>query len=94
MIRLLSNASATGADIDINRGGAYLWRASGTFGGATINLQTIGANGSSWETVSGVSFTAAGQYQVLIAAGTKVRAQVSGGSPSGLYADLGFLGVS
>lgn len=82
---LLSNASSTGSAF-VWRGGRGHFAASGTFGGATVKLQFLGPDGSTW--------IDAGTYTTLTAAGAgnfdlpegQIRAAVSGGSPSGIYA--------
>lgn len=83
-IDLLSNGSATSAGM-LWTGGRGTFMASGTFGGATISLQFLAPNGTTW--------LDAGTYTTLTAAGAgnfdlpqcKVRASVSGGTPSALY---------
>jgi hypothetical protein len=84
-VDLLSNASATGSDVTWP-GGRGSFIVAGTFGGATVKLQLLGPDGS--------TYIDAGSYTTLTAAGIgnfdlpqgKIRANVSGGSPSGLYA--------
>jgi len=87
---LLSNASATGSAVEWP-GGAGVFHASGTFSGATIKLQWS-PNNSTWFDVdrSGdtyVTFTAAGLGAFELPAGY-VRAVVTGGPPSAMYADV------
>jgi hypothetical protein len=93
---LLSNASATGAAVNI-RGGQYTFSAEGTIGGATIALQVQSPNGT-WETVSVFSNSAASTTTLPYAltgidlpAGA-VRVSVTGGTPSALFAYLVGLG--
>lgn len=92
MPQLLNNATATGDQVTINSGGMYIWRVSGTFKETTVTLQEIGPNGSSWQDIASGELTAAGTLSFLIGAGTTVRAEVAGGSPSALYSDLTFAG--
>ncbi len=93
---LLSNASTTGAAVNI-RGGQYSLTADGTAGGATIALQIQTPNGT-WSTVtifnnSPVSTTNLPYDQTAIdlPAGA-VRCALTGGAPSGINASLVGLG--
>lgn len=82
---LLDNASATGSAVEW-AGGPGVFRCAGTFGGATVTLQFLNANASTW--------TAVGDDTTLTAAGAgyftlppcQIRALVAGGTPSALYA--------
>ncbi len=84
-LELLSNASATGSGKVWNGGeGAFL--VAGTFGGATVTLQILGPDGSTWLDVgTDAALTAAGAVGFSLPPGT-IRAEVDGGTPSGLYA--------
>jgi hypothetical protein len=84
-VTLLSNASATGQNVQL-AGGQYVWAVQGTFGGATVTLQALGPDGSTFMDVT--PLTVAGSAIVRVGAGTVVRAAVSGGAPSGLYSDI------
>ncbi len=83
---LLSNASATGAAQTDVAGGAYIWTVQGTFGGATVKLQTLGPDGTNWLDVA--SLTTAGSTGVVVGEAAAVRASVSGGTPAALYSTL------
>ena len=86
---LLADASATGQNVQWPGGRGTFSVPTGTFGGATVSLQ--------WSP-DGANFLAADQggttYVTLTAAGAggfelppgAIRADVSGGTPSGLYA--------
>lgn len=84
-VELLSNASATGSGKNWPGGeGAFL--VAGTFGGATVTLQVLGPDGSTWLDVGAdAALTAAGAVGFTLPPGT-IRAAVASGSPSGLYA--------
>jgi hypothetical protein len=82
-VTLLSNASATGDPTEPLTGGTYLWQYQGTFGGATLTLQSLGPDGSTYQTVT--SATAAGQSTILVGQGDILRVTVTGGTPSALY---------
>ena len=85
MPRLLSNASATGSAASWP-GGYGVFSAAGTFGGATVTLQFLGPDGSTWIAVGvDTTITSAGGGVFALPPG-QIRAAVSGGSPSGLYA--------
>lgn len=85
MLELLINASATGSAI-FWPGGTGTFSVAGTFGGATVTLQFLGPDGSTWIAAgSDTTLTAAGGGNFTLASGN-IRVSVSGGSPSGLYA--------
>jgi len=82
---LLSNASATGSGVAWP-GGIGAFQALGTFGGATVKLQALLVDGSTWSDVGvDVTLTAAGMGGFLLPP-CLIRAAVSGGAPSALYA--------
>lgn len=76
---LLTNANTTGPTVSNIRGANYIWRVSGTFGGATATLQILDLDGSTWVNVrnqantADVSFTASGSTNVSIGQGASVR---------------------
>jgi hypothetical protein len=82
---LLSNASATGSRV-IWPGGPGVFKVVGTFGGATVSLEFLGPDGSTWVAMGAdTTLTAAGGAQFTNDPGP-IRASVTGGTPSGLYA--------
>lgn len=89
-LTLLNNASATGAAVTW-AGGRGQFKALGTFAGATVTLQVLGPDGTTWQAV--------GEEATLDAAGLanfdcppgQLRAAVTGGTPSGLYAEVASL---
>lgn len=84
-MNLLSNASATGSPTTWS-GGLGIFAAVGTFGGATVTLQFLGPDGSTWVAMGAdTTLSAAGGALFTFSPG-KIRAAVSGGAPSGLYA--------
>lgn len=84
-IDLLDNASATGGQKTWDGGeGAFL--VAGTLGGATVTLQILGPDGTTWMDVGeDAALTAAGAVGFSLPPG-QIRAKVASGSPSGLYA--------
>ncbi len=84
-VELLSNASSTGAGRTWNGGqGAFL--VAGSLGGATVKLQILGPDGATWLDVGAdAALDAAGAAGFALPPG-QIRAAVSGGSPTGLYA--------
>jgi len=85
MPQLLSNASATGSAAQWG-GGAGVFSACGTFSGATVTLQFLGPDGSTWVAVgSDTTLTANGGGGFVLPPG-QIRAAISGGPPSGMYA--------
>lgn len=86
-IRLLNNASATGSAFAW-RGGRGQFSVVGTFSGATVTLQILGPDGSTWQSMgTDAALTAAGVVNFDAPAGS-IRAAVASGSPSGLYAEV------
>ena len=90
MPQLLSNESATGSSAQWG-GGTGVFTACGTFSGATVSLQFLGPDGSTWiDAGSDTTLTANGGGGFALPA-SKIRAYVSGGSPSSLYAQAEIL---
>jgi hypothetical protein len=82
---LISNGSATGSSV-IWRGGKGTFIVTGTFGGATVTLQFLGIDDTTWVDVGAeAALTADGIVGFELAAGM-IRAEVVGGTPSALYA--------
>jgi len=91
---LLRNASATGSPVTGVRGGDYIWRVSGTFGGGTATLQTLDLDGTTWVNVrntantADVTATAASSVGVGIGQGATVRVLISGATGASLNSSL------
>lgn len=94
-VELLSNASATGEWVAWP-GGRGVFSVDGTFGSASVYLNYRSPDGSSGiraqvlasdGTLTAVALTAEGGFIVDLPPG-QVRAEVSGGTPSALYARL------
>jgi hypothetical protein len=84
---MLSNASATGATTKW-AGGNGVFVAAGNFGGASVSLQFLGPDGVTWLPMgTNTTLTAAGGG-VFSCHEVDIRAAVSGGTPSGLYAQV------
>lgn len=83
-LTLLSNASATGSQVDWP-GGTGAFYCEGTFGGATVTLQTLSPNGTLMTVGTDVTFTANGVGGFSLPAG-KLQATITGGPPSAMYA--------
>lgn len=84
---LLSNASATGSAASV-RGGLHAFAVDGTFSGATVKLQLLSPDGVSFIDVPDASFTVEGVIGVELPGGSTVKAVITGGPPSGIYATL------
>jgi hypothetical protein len=84
--KVFTTISATTAAFPLT-GGKYAASATATFGGGSVKLQTLLADGSTWQSVSSVTdFTAAGfgtvdlppgQYRFTIATATAVFCAVT-----------------
>lgn len=84
---LLNNAAATGAAAKWPGGTGTLY-CRGTFGGATVTLETNlnrGSGAAVWGPVAGVSLTADGAIGFALPPGD-IRVAVAGGAPSALFA--------
>ena len=92
---LLSSASASGMAVGPIKGGRYLWRVEGTFGGAVVTLQYRSIDQSMWfdmlesDGTIPISMSAPGSNDVNIAEGTVIRAKVAGGSGVSLHSVIG-----
>ena len=85
MPALLTNASATGSAVQWG-GGWGVFEVAGTFSGATVTLQRLGPDGTTWYAVgSSTTLTSAGGAAFLMPPG-QIRALVASGTPSGLFA--------
>lgn len=85
-VDLLVNANATGPTLYWASGKGVL-SVVGTFGGATLQLDMLGPNGSTFIAVPTASFTAAGAIVVELPP-SRLRMTVTGGTPSALFASL------
>lgn len=82
---LLTNASATGS-ATAWPGGKGTFQLVGTVGGATITLQALGPDGSTWQAVSSATTLTATGLANFELGPASIRALVASGTPSGLYA--------
>lgn len=88
----LSNAAASSAAFPL-KGGNYVFSAVATFGGGTVKLEMLAADGSSFLVVQNIAGTAAslnaagticglvlpaGMYKIVVATATAVYANVAG----------------
>ncbi|MEY2875308.1 MAG: hypothetical protein RLZZ373_2679 [Pseudomonadota bacterium] len=83
MPTLLNNEAATGSAVQWD-GGRGVFSLAGTVGGATITLQYLGPDATTYLTAA-TALTAVGLVAFELPPG-RIRALVAGGSPSGLYA--------
>jgi hypothetical protein len=90
-ITLLSAASATGSAVSLQLGGEYCFDAAGTFGGCTVGLQMLGADGTTWLSIrdadGAIGLTEARAVFVTLPAGS-YRATITGGSGVSMNARL------
>jgi hypothetical protein len=91
---LLTAASTTGSPVSGIRGGDYIWRVSGTFGGGTATLQTLDLDGTTWVNVrnaantADVTATSATSVGVGIGQGATVRVLITGANGASLNSSL------
>jgi len=83
---LLNNASATGDEV-VWGGGMGVFACEGTFGGATVTLQYLGPDGTTYRAMGTDTTLTSGGAGVFIFPPGVIRALVAGGAPSGLYAN-------
>lgn len=84
-VDLITNGTATGNSV-IWPGGRGLFTVAGTFSGATVKLQFLGPDNSTWlDAGTNTTLTAAGGGIFDLPQG-QIRANVSGGPPSGIFA--------
>ena len=91
ILPLLASASATGAPVVVPEGGLFQYLVNGTFTGATATLQVLSTDGTTYITVPNSSMTAAGALNVELPQGVTVRAALTGGTPTVMFASLGFV---
>lgn len=82
---LLNKAAATGSAVQWT-GGKFLLAVAGTVGGASLQLQYLGPDNTTWLPV-GSAITDVGTVVLELPPGM-VRMAVTGGDPSGLYARM------
>lgn len=85
---LINNAAATGPETKIGQGGLYAFSVIGTFSGASVKLQIRGGDDVTYVDIPDAVCTAANVIGVYLPAGAFVKAVVTGGPPSGIYARL------
>lgn len=90
-LTLLSNAAASGSAVTINTGGRYIYVVAGTFSGTSSKLQMLGPDGTTFIDVPNTTFAAAGYVAVELPAGASIKAVLTGGTPTGMYATLGLV---
>lgn len=67
-------------------GGYYIWETDATFGGTTVSLEVLGADGATYKTVATATTNA--PQGVDVAAGATMRVTRTGGSPSAMYSRM------
>ena len=85
--KLLTNGNATGAAATWG-GGEGIFEVEATFTGATISLQRQLPNGTWADVGSNTTLTANGGGRFWVKPGAQLRAAVTGGPPSGVYAEI------
>lgn len=91
---LLANASATGNPVRWP-GGEGVFKVEGTLNGATVALKYLGPDVSTWRSVgtdTTITDLAVSSGGVFVLDECMIKAEVTGGTPSGLYATAGHTG--
>lgn len=84
---VLSNAGATGSAVTWDGGKALVTILAGT-GGATVALQILGPNGSTYVNLPGASVTVDTAVVIDLPAGTYRGAVTGGTTPAGIYVQI------
>lgn len=85
-MKLIENGSATSGSF-LWAGGSGVFNAVGTFGGATVALQYLSADGVTWNDFGpSTTLTATGGGVFTWSSG-QIRCRVTSGTPSGIYAN-------
>lgn len=94
VVRLAVNytGAGPGAETPMKGGGRYIWSYDGTFAGATVTLEYLSPDGSSWVS-SGATAAAEGSQIVYVAAGAHARLTYSG-AVAAFYSDLASAGIT
>lgn len=90
-LALLVNTSGAQADPtgQVWPGGDGTFEVMGTFAGANATLQTLGSDGVTWIAVSvATTLSAPGIATFNLKIGARVRCQIAGGSPTGIYSSV------
>ena len=83
-IDFLVNSSTLGATaFQAVQGGRYIMAADGTFNGTSIQLQALGPAGNAMNV--GSALTAAGFVDVFVQDGSRLRVNMTGGTPTGIF---------
>jgi alpha-D-ribose 1-methylphosphonate 5-phosphate C-P lyase len=88
--KLLANATATGPSMYFGGGSCLFMFVPGT-GGATVTLQILGPDGTTWIPITGASGTTAAAVSLSLPSGNYRVAVTGGTTPAGIHAQL--LGV-
>ena len=67
-LTLMSNGTGTGSQFQWP-GGRGFFDCLGTFGGGSVALQYLQANGTTWKTPTNGSLTAAGEFEIALPPG-------------------------
>lgn len=85
---LLNNAIATG-NAFLWPGGQGVFSAAGTFNGATVKLQFLGADNVTWVDAGAATTLTVAGAGVFILPPCRIRAAVTGGPPASMFANVG-----
>lgn len=86
--QLLSNGTASSAATFWAGGFTIFSVVSSNFNSSTVALYVLGPDGATYLPIANASFTANGISAVLYLAPGQYQAQVSGGTPAGVFATL------
>lgn len=86
---LIENAAVTGPVVTLQQGGMYTFNCiAAAWAGATVKLQILGPDDVTYVDVPTASHTVNGVIGVYLPAGGTVKAVVTGGPPTAVYASL------
>lgn len=90
-VSLFNNQAGNGVGVShtVEFGGTYTYDVAGTFDGATVQLEMLLSDGSTYAVVASTGLTAAGVVTVQLSVGATVRGNITGGTaPTGIYSSL------
>lgn len=74
--------------VRVNNARDYVFSICGDFAGATIQLQLLGPDDTTWLDIANGTFAAQGATVVYLGAGNTIRAHVASGTPGALFIGL------
>lgn len=87
-VSLLSNATTSGSAVTVDGGKYTVDAVCATWNGASVQLQYLSADQSTYVNVSGATLNANGSFEVNVGAGTLMKMTITGTPSAGVYAAM------